>query len=163
MDIWVRMHVPGGQFRLLSCDFGGEYAVQGRGDNSMVAALKIYCAEHPGFIVRPLPPHSQDRNKAENAIHQLSGLAFANGCRANLGPTAWSLLLRGACFQHNHRAASRANDADVHDISRDEALTDRAFDASTMVGYVGQPGWTHDYSGKANLFRPYRSRVCACG
>ena len=29
MQAWVRMHVPGGQFRRLGCDFGSEYAQQG--------------------------------------------------------------------------------------------------------------------------------------
>ena len=37
--------------------------------------------------------------------------------------------------------------------------TDRAFDASTMVGWVGQPGWTHDYKGKASSLRS-NGRAC---
>jgi hypothetical protein len=91
-----------------------------------------------------LAPHDQAHNKAENAIHQISGLAFVNGCRARLGVAAWSLMLMGAVTQHNHRAASRGNDPDARDISRSEALTTRTFDASTFVGYNGQHGWVHD-------------------
>ncbi len=39
-------------------------------------------------------------------------------------------------------------------VTRSFALTGRPCDLSTMVGYVGQGCWTHDYSGKANAYRP---------
>ena len=146
LDAWVITNVPGGRFMELSCDFGGEYAQQGHGDNIIVKALRAYCTAHPGFRVRPLAPHSQAYNKAENAIHQISGLAFANGCRARLGPTAWSILERGATFQHNHRAANHGMRC------RMETLTERVWDASTMLGYVGQSGTTHDYTARQTHF-----------
>jgi len=159
MRMWVLMNVPGGQFRCLGCDFGSEYAQQGHGNNVLVQALREYCADHPGFVVTPLSPYDQAHNLAENAIKQTSGLAFANACRARLGPAAWSLTELGAEFQHNHRSAYRANDESMRDITRDEALTGRIFDASTFIGWNGQPCWAHDESGKANMFRP-NARPC---
>jgi hypothetical protein len=55
MHCWVLANVPGGQFRFLGCDFGGEYAQQGHGDNIIVPALREYCARHPGFQVSSRP------------------------------------------------------------------------------------------------------------
>jgi len=76
-----------------------------------------------------------------------------------MGPAAWSLMLMGAAGQHNHRSAGRGNDLALREVSRNEALTGRRFDASTWLGWVGQPGWVHDYGGKANVFRP-NARAC---
>ena len=84
MHSWVRQNAPGGQFRLLRCDFGGEYAQQGHGHNVLVPALRAYCDWNPDFKAIPVAPHSSDRVKAENTIGLL-GLAFANACRAHLG------------------------------------------------------------------------------
>ena len=39
-------------------------------------------------------------------------------------------------------------------MTRSYALTQKIFDVSTMLGYVGQGCWTHETTGKANLFRP---------
>ena len=102
-ETWVATNVPGGRFRVLRCDFGSEYAVQGRGDDYLTAALKIFCADRPDFHVEPCPPHAHAFNKVEGAIHQTAGRAFSNACRANLGDMAWSLLERGASYQHNVR------------------------------------------------------------
>ena len=154
MCLWVRANVPGGQFAELSCDFGGEYAQQGHGgDNVLIPALRTWVDAHPGFRVRPLPPHSQSWNLAENAIHQLGGLAFANGIRAKLGPKAWSILLRGAEHQHNMRAAHRANDPDRHGLSRYEHLLGRPLDASCTIGFNGQVCWAQKEGAKANTFQ----------
>ncbi len=78
-------------------------------------------------------PSPRTTPKTSTSPRTLSGLAFANGCRTNIGPSAWGL---GTCFQHNHKTATCGNDIDARNISNDEALTDRAFGASTMVRYV---------------------------
>ena len=44
---------------------------------------------------------------------------------------------------------------------RMETLTERVWDAPTMLGYVGQSGTTHDYTGKANAFR-FNAWVIIC-
>ena len=67
---------------------------------------------------------------------------------------AWSLAERGAEAQHNLRAAYRGNNVELREVSRDEALTDEAFDASRFLGWNGQPCWAHDEGGKANAYRP---------
>jgi len=122
MRQWIHMYVPGGRFGLLVCDFGGEYATQGRGDNIFVAGLSDYMDRNPGFRVHTLPPHSQDRSLVEVATNQIAGMAFANGCRSNLGASAWPILEMGAVFQHAHKSAHAANDPDAHLISRDARL-----------------------------------------
>jgi hypothetical protein len=33
LETWVQVNVPGGHLRVLRCDFGSEYAAQGRGDS----------------------------------------------------------------------------------------------------------------------------------
>ena len=39
---WVATNVPKARFRILRCDFGSEYAVQGRGDDYLTAALSRF-------------------------------------------------------------------------------------------------------------------------
>ena len=73
--------------------------------------------------------------------------------RARIGPLGWSIMERGAVFQHNHSPAPHALDPASHACSRSEALTLRVFDASTMLGHPGQTGWTHRPDGKANAMR----------
>ncbi len=70
----------------------------------MTAALKIICADRPGFVVDPCPPHAHVLTGLKGLIHQTSGHAFADACRARLGPMAWSQLERGVAYQHNVRA-----------------------------------------------------------
>ena len=156
MELWVRLNVPHGNFRLLRCDFGTEYATQGHGANYLVAGLQAFIAGRPYFRVIPCPPHAHAFNKAENTIHQVTGHAFANACRARLGPAAWSLLDEGACYQHNCRPVWRPADAPSGDtplLSRMEALTGRRPDVSAMVGFVGQAGWARKWDGKASAQR----------
>ena len=143
-------------FRFLRCDFGSEYATQGRGDDYVVAGLKAFIAARPYFRVIPCPPHAHAFNKAENTIHQITGHAFANACRARLGPAAWSILDEGSCFQHNCRPVWRPEGVPAETgplVSRMEALTGRRPDVSAMVGFVGQGGWVRKWDVKANAQR----------
>ncbi len=87
----MRLNVPHGHFRMLRSYFGSEYAIQGHGDNYVVLALQAFIKARPYFCVVPCPPHAH-AFKAENTIHQITGHAFTNACRARLGPAAWSLL-----------------------------------------------------------------------
>jgi len=151
LERWVIGHVPGGVFKVLRCDFGSEAVVQGRGDNIYVSAVAAFCASRPGFRVIPVAPHSQAFNKAESTWGRIHGLAFVNSIRAHVGPAAWSLVQRGAVFQHNHVAAKR-DPAGGH-IIRSTALTGEKFDASTMLGYVCQQGITLREDRKASGFR----------
>ena len=75
MEMWVRLNVPHGHIRFLRCDFGSEYATQGRGENYLVAGLQAFIAARPYFRVLPCPPHAHAFNKAENTIHQVTGHA----------------------------------------------------------------------------------------
>ena len=69
----------------------------------------------------------------------------------------------GAAWQLNHKPAHRGNDLTLRDRTRDFALTGREDDASHMLGYVGQLGWTHDQADKANVFRPSaRAGIYVC-
>ncbi len=48
-------------------------------------------------------------------------------------------------------------------MSRSYSLTQKIFDVSTMLGYVGQGCCAHEATGKANLFRPRaRAGLCIC-
>jgi hypothetical protein len=157
---WVLANCdPGTTLRTLRCDFGSEYAKQGHGEDVLVKALRAYQELHPGLKTIPLAPYDQAHNLAENATHLLVGLAFSNSCRAHLGPAAWSIMAIGAAQQLNHRAAARGANVELRGLSRDQALTGRIFDASLVLGYVGQLGWTHNVDGKANVFRP-NARSC---
>jgi hypothetical protein len=127
--------------------------VQGRGENYIVAALRVFLAEHPEVHYVPCPPHAHAFSKVEGTIHSTAGHAFSNACRANLGPMAWSILEEGACYQHNCRPIWRPEESEVPVISRVEALTGRRPDYSAMLGYVGQHGWTHKYDGKMSAQR----------
>jgi hypothetical protein len=132
---WVLMNCASGStLRSIGCDFGSEYAKQGHGDDVLVGALRDYLELHPGLRLRPLAPYDQAHNLAENATHLLEGLAFSNGCRARVGPAAWSLLAMGAAQQLNHRSALRGAHEEFRGMSRDQALTGRVFDASLMPG-----------------------------
>jgi hypothetical protein len=150
---WVPEHVPGARLRVLRSDFGSEYAVQGRGDNYVVAALRAFLADHPEVRYVPCPPHAHAFNKVEGTIHATSGHTFANACRARLGPMAWSIMEEGACYQHNCRPTWRPESGQGGSLTRMEALTTRRPDLSAMLGYVGQHGWTHRYDGKASAQR----------
>ena len=153
MELWVRLNVPDGHFRVLRCDFGSEYARQGHGDDYIVRDLQAFIADRPYFRVIPCPPHAHAFNKAEGTIHQTTGHAFANACRARLGPSAWSLLDKGACFQHNCRPVWRPEGAVGPPVSRQEALTRRRPNVSAILGYVGQTAWIRAWDGKANAYR----------
>ena len=102
----------------------------------------------------PCPPHSQAYNRAENTWGRIHGHAHINALRARLGPPAWSLVERGAVFQHNHTPAPRSRSSLVDARTRSEALTLTIFDASTLLGFVGQTGWVHCPDAKSNAFRP---------
>ena len=67
---------------------------------------------------------------------------------------ASAVMQTGAEFQHNHTNAPRARAVGARLMTRSYALTQQVFDVSTMLGYVGQGCWTHEPTGKANLFRP---------
>jgi len=154
LEQWVQVNVKGGALRVLRCDFGSEYAVQGRGDDILTAALVAFCAERPDFRVIPCPPHAHAFVKVEGAVHSTAGHAFSNACRANLGDLAWSITERGAMYQHNVRPVWRPADAPPGPpMSRIEALTGRRPDVSAMLGYVGQHGWVRNFDGKANSYR----------
>ena len=153
MERWVTKMVPGGRFMVLRSDFGSELVRQGHGNDMVVEALSRWCASRPGFRVVPVAPHSPSRNKSENTWGLVHGHAFSNACRSRTGTEGWSLMYVGAEFQHNHLPGARSNTAAVRAATRSFALTGRPCDLSTMVGYVGQGCWSHDYSGKANAFR----------
>ena len=70
-----------------------------------------------------------------------------------LGPTAWSIMHRGAVFQHIHRVPHRSPDAVLCTKTRSAALLGVSLDASTMLGSVGQCGWIQRVGGKASSFR----------
>ena len=140
---WVATNVPGGRFMTLKCDFGSEFARQNHGDNYIVSALSRWLDSHPGFRVIPCPPHRPAYNKSENTWGRIHGLAHTNARRARLGPTAWRIAEMGALFQHNHTLASHAQSQTAHGRIRSEALTLAPFDASTVLGYVGQTGYIH--------------------
>jgi hypothetical protein len=154
MERWVTKMVPGGRFMVIRCDFGSELVRQGHGNDMVVEALSRWCASRPGFRVVPVSPHSPSQNKTENSWGLVLGHAFANACRSRTGGDGWSLMHVGSEFQHNHVPAMRSNDAGVQTATRSFALTGRSCDLSTMLGYVGQGCWSHDYSGKTNAFRP---------
>ena len=129
--------------RVLRCDFGSEIARQNHGDNFIVSALSRWVDAHPGFRVVPCPPYRQAYNKSENTWGRIHGLAHTNARRARLGPTAWRIAETGAVFQHNHTLAANAQSQTVHGRIRSEALTLTPFDASSVLGYVGQTGFIH--------------------
>jgi hypothetical protein len=139
LETWVLVNVPGSHLRVLRCDFGSEYAVQGRGDDYLTAALEAFCASRPDLRVIPCPPHAHAFVKVEGVVHSTAGHAFANACRANLGVKAWSLMEIGASYQHNVLPIWRPDDAPPGPaMSRIEALTGKRPDVSAMMGYVGQ-------------------------
>jgi hypothetical protein len=151
---WVAANVPGGRFTVLRCDFASEIVRQGHGDDIYTQALSRYCDANPHFRVVPCPPHSQAFNRAENTWGRIHGGAHINALRARLGPAAWSIAERGAVFQHNHTPAPRSRSSLVAARTRAEALTLTIFDASTMLGFVGQTGWVHCHDAKSSAFRP---------
>ena len=68
LQSWILQHVPGGRLMLLRCDFGSEYARQGRGDNILTRALSEFCDANPGIRVRPVAPRAQSSNRVELVI-----------------------------------------------------------------------------------------------
>ena len=150
---WVPEHVPGARLRVLRSDFGSEYAVQGRGENYIVAALRSFLADHPEVSYVPCPPHSHAFCKVEGIVQSTTGHSFTNSCRAQLGEMAWSIVEEGSCYQHNCRPVWRKDGAQGPSMTRCEALTGRRPDLSAMLGYVGQHGWTHRHDGKASAQR----------
>ena len=153
MARWIRHHVPGGQLAVLRCDFASEAVRQGHGDDVYVQALQEYQAKHPGFRIVPVAPRSQALNRAENTWGRIHGHSFLCARRARLGSAAWSIVERGAVFIHNNTPAPYALDSATHKCSRWEALTMTPTDMSTMLGFVGQLGYTHRPGGKTNAHR----------
>ena len=153
MVTWINAHVPGGKLQVLRCDFASEAVRQGHGDAIYTAAMASYCDSHPGFRFVPVAPNSQALNRAENTWGRVHGGAYLNARRARIGPIGWSLMERGAVFQHNHAPAPHAIDPASRRCSRWEALTLQLFDVSTMLGFPGQTGYTHRPDGKSNAFR----------
>ena len=150
---WIASNVPGGALQVLRCDFASEVVRQGHGDSIYTAAIAAYCDAHPGFRVVPVAPHSQALNRAENTWARIHAGTMLNARRSRTGPAGWSLMERGAVFQHNHTPAPHALDPAAHRCSRAEALTLQPFDVSSMLGHVGQSGWVHRPDGKANAMR----------
>ena len=111
------------------------------------------CDLHKDLRVVPVAPHSQALNRAENTWGRIHGHSFLCSRRARLGPRAWSIVERGAVYIHNHTPAPHALDPASHRCSRWEALTLEPTDTSTMLGFVGQMGYTHRVDGKANAQR----------
>ena len=153
LSVWVGSHVPGGRLQCLRCDFASEAVRQGHGDAIYTAELSAYCDATPGFRVIPVAPRSQALNRVENTWGRIHGGTAINARRARIGPSGWSLMERGSVFQHNHRPAPFALDPASRQCSRSKALTLIDFDVSTMLGHVGQTGWTHRPDGKANALR----------
>ena len=80
-----------------------------------------------------------------------------------MGPAAWSIVERGAVYIHNNTPAPYAPHPSAHGCSRWEALTGTPADVSTMLGFVGQMGYTHRPGGKANAHRSSSDPVlCVC-
>jgi hypothetical protein len=150
---WIRHHVHGGALAVLRCDFASEAVRQGHGDDIYVQALAEYQDKNPGFRVVPVAPRSQALNRAENTWGRIHGHSYLCARRARLGPAAWSIVERGAVYIHNNTPAPYALDSSAHGCSRWEALTGTPADVSTMLGFVGQMGYTHRTGGKANAHR----------
>ena len=153
MKVWIAQHVPGGRLSVVRCDFASEAVRQGHGDAIMTTALAAWLTANPGTRLIPVPPHSQALNRAENTWGRVHGHSFLCARRARLGPSGWSIVERGAVYIHNHTPATYAVDPAAHRCTRFEALTLRPHDISTMLGFVGQMGWTHREGGKANAQR----------
>ena len=108
---WVPRHVPGGKFTILRMDFGSEASRQGHGEDFIVQALKLWMRTRPYFRFVPIAPHASSYCKVEGVVQQLVGHAAANAIRARLGAAAWSLMERGAAYQHNCRPQWRGPQA----------------------------------------------------
>jgi len=156
---WVPKHVPGARFTILRMDFGSEASRQGHGDDFIVQALKVWMTSHPYFRFVPIAPHANAYCKVENVIGQLVGHAAANAIRAHLGAAAWSLMERGAAYQHNCRPIWRPAGAIGPPISRREMLTGVRPDVSAMIGFVGQHGWAHNFAGRSNSYTDTASPI----
>ena len=113
----------------------------------------------PYFRFVPIAPHASSYCKVEGVIQQLVGHAAANAIRARLGAAAWSLMERGAAYQHNCCPLWRPAGERGPPISRIEMLTGVRPGVSAMLGYVGQHGWAHDYSGKSNAYRDTATHI----
>ena len=152
LEAWVLEHT-GQRLMILRCDFGSEYAVQGRGHDVITEAMRTFAQARPGFRVIPVAPHAQAHNKAERAADRINGLAFLNAVRARAGPLAWSLCMMGAEYQHNQSAPKALGGAEGRRLTRVEALTGLRPDASLMIGHPLQGGWAFLPTKKSNAMR----------
>ena len=79
-------------------------------------------------------------------------LSMRNHVQSNISRLGWSLMLRGALFQYNRHPAP-ASTGKAH-MTKLEAFTGRTWDASTMIGEVGQGCWVATHGNRKNLIEP---------
>ena len=150
------VHNLGRKVRVIRMDFASEAVVQGRGDDVIVREVQTFLdePENAGIRIIANAPYSPEHNRAENARGTLNGLCFHNHTRAHIGQLGWSLIERGSIFQYNRHPIPYSADPDARHRTRLEAFTGKTWDASTMVGFVGQGCWASRPDGKLNEGRP---------
>ena len=114
-----------------------------------MAGVREFLRTRPHIRVIPVAPHASVYNKVENTVGVLTGHAAVNAARAQLGPAAWSLLERGAAYQHNCRPKWAEPGQLGPVLSRMELLTGRRPDVSGRGTSRGSPtciGTTHTRS-----------------
>ena len=94
--------------------------------------------ENIGVRIIANAPYSPEHNRAENAHGILNGLCFHNHSRSHVGQLGWSLIEQGSVFQYNRHPIPFSSDPSAHSLTRLEAFSGKSWDASTMVGFVGQ-------------------------
>ena len=136
---------------LIRMDFGSEGFQQGHGDQVLVAGLRQYLASRPGVRIIPLAPKAQALNKAENAWGVLLALCMRNHVRSNISKHGWSIIMRGTVFQYNRHPVPPSAAEEHQGKLKLEAFTGHTWDASTMLGAVGQGCWITRHGARKNL------------
>ena len=79
---------------------------------------------------------------------------MTNHVQSNISRLEWSYMLRGAVFQYNRQPMPKSAGIGAQDMLRLEAFTGRTWDATTVLGEVGQGCWVSDHGGRKNLIQP---------
>ena len=153
----TRLSETGGRkVRLIRMDFASEAVVQGRGDDVLTQELSAFLDEpgNRGIRIVANPPYTPEHNRAENARGVLNVMCFVNHHRAGVGLLGWGMIEVGSLFQYNRHPPRFAQDPQARSKTRLEAFTGSSWDASTMLGFVGQGCWVSRNDGKLNEGRP---------